>query len=207
MVYVNKHQVAEGNRCLSDVGEKKGRSFTGRTNTALFHGRVTRFDRWLARAMMDIVGNPKGTLRLWDGQSISAPEAEPIAVIQYGNRLAMWKTLINPELNWGDLYCNGQIQFQGDLAVFLETVYRHLYSTRENRNWLYRFLVWLGHRRIANTRSRAEENIHYHYDIGNDFYKLWLDTEAMQYTCGYFPDTGMTLEQAQIATRARRYGC
>lgn len=199
MSYVNKHQAAEGSEKLSGIGKKIGHSLTGYTNTPLFHGRVTRFDRWLARAMMDVVGNPDGTLRLWDGQRISASVDDPMPVIQYGNRLAMWRTLINPELNWGDLYCNGQIQFQGDLAVFLETVYRHLYSSRENRNWLHRFLVWLGHRRIANTKARADENIHHHYDIGNDFYKLWLDTEAMQYTCGYFPDPDMTLEQAQLA--------
>lgn len=197
MSYVNRHQAAEGSEKLSDVGEKNSRSFTGYANTPLFHGRVTRFDRWLARTMMDVVGNPHGTLRLWDGQSISSSNTTP--VIQYGNRLAMWKTLINPELNWGDLYCNGQIQFQGDLAAFLETVYRHLYNTRKDRNRLQRLLIWLGHRRIANTKSRAEENIHHHYDIGNDFYKLWLDTEAMQYTCGYYPNPDMTLEQAQLA--------
>ena len=199
MSYVNKHQAAEGSEKLPDVGEQNSRSFTGYTNTPLFHGRVTWFDRWLARAMMDVVGNPEGTLRLWDGQSISSRTDNPMPVIQYGNRLAMWKTLINPELNWGDLYCNGQIHFQGDLAAFLETVYRHLYNSRGDRNWLQRFLIWLGHRRIANTTTRAEENIHHHYDIGNDFYKLWLDTEAMQYTCGYYPNPDMTLEQAQLA--------
>ncbi|MDH3902537.1 MAG: cyclopropane-fatty-acyl-phospholipid synthase family protein, partial [Xanthomonadales bacterium] len=40
---------------------------------------------------------------------------------------------------------------------------------------------------------------HHHYVIGNDFYRLWLDQEAMQYTCAYFPDRSMTLEQAQLA--------
>jgi len=57
----------------------------------------------------------------------------------------------------------------------------------------------MGHRRILNTHSKATENIHHHYDIGNDFYKLWLDTKAMQYTCAYFPNPAMSLEEAQIA--------
>ena len=37
-----------------------------------------------------------------------------------------------------------------------------------------------------------------HYDIGNDFYKLWLDQQLL-YTCAYFPHPDATLEEAQIA--------
>jgi len=57
----------------------------------------------------------------------------------------------------------------------------------------------LGHRKIRNTFRKAADNIHHHYDIGNDFYRLWLDEDAMQYTCAYYADPAMTLEQAQQA--------
>ena len=50
----------------------------------------------------------------------------------------------------------------------------------------------------SNTLGRAQENIHHHYDVGNKFYQLWLDSE-MQYTCAYFPEPEMTLEEAQQA--------
>jgi cyclopropane-fatty-acyl-phospholipid synthase len=46
--------------------------------------------------------------------------------------------------------------------------------------------------------TRARHNVHRHYDLGNDFYRLWLDRE-MVYTCAYFADPGMTLEEAQAA--------
>src|SRR5512135_1217229 len=49
-----------------------------------------------------------------------------------------------------------------------------------------------------NTFSAALSNIHHHYDIGNDFYKLWLD-ERMLYTCAYFPRDDISLEEAQLA--------
>ncbi|OGW38896.1 MAG: cyclopropane-fatty-acyl-phospholipid synthase, partial [Nitrospirae bacterium GWD2_57_9] len=49
-----------------------------------------------------------------------------------------------------------------------------------------------------NSLSGSRENIHDHYDIGNDFYRLWLD-DRMQYTCAYFPSPSATLEEAQIA--------
>jgi cyclopropane-fatty-acyl-phospholipid synthase len=106
--------------------------------------------------------------------------------------------LINPALHFGDLYSVGRIEIEGDLVDFLNTIYRavalspkyikfkkaqtHLFNNpRQNR--------------LANSR----ENIHHHYDIGNDFYELWLDREALQYTCAYFPSPDLTIEQAQRA--------
>src|SRR5206468_9648624 len=50
----------------------------------------------------------------------------------------------------------------------------------------------------SNDLSAAKENVHYHYDLGNDFYRTWLDRE-MVYTCGYFPTRDCTLEVAQLA--------
>ena len=54
-------------------------------------------------------------------------------------------------------------------------------------------------RRHSSSLAAAHDNIHRHYDLGNDFYAAWLDREAMQYTCAYFPEPGMTLEAAQRA--------
>src|SRR5262249_26006337 len=54
-------------------------------------------------------------------------------------------------------------------------------------------------RSIAPDRSESKRNIHHHYDISNEFYTLWLDREAHQYTCAYYADPSMTIEQAQQA--------
>ena len=50
----------------------------------------------------------------------------------------------------------------------------------------------------ANTLAGSRNNIHRHYDLGNDFYRLWLDSELV-YTCAYFESPSATLEQAQEA--------
>ncbi len=194
----NKRNIRDDSVDTAVIESSKGSAVTVRSKSPMFHSRVTRFDRWLALTMFALAGSPKGTLRLWDGKDVTPPIDDPVAVVLYGNRLAMWRTIINPELNWGDLYCNGQLEFDGDLAKFLELIYRHLYKTGRGGGFR-RFIAWLGHRRIANSCDRAEQNIHHHYDIGNDFYKLWLDTAEMQYTCGYFPEPDMDLEDAQIA--------
>ena len=49
--------------------------------------------------------------------------------------------------------------------------------------------------------ARAEDaaRVRQHYDLGNDFYRLWLDRDTMQYTCAYYPEPGLCLEEAQRA--------
>jgi len=159
--------------------------------------RVSALDRWIARKMMEVVGNPPIELRLWDGQAVTPPIENPVAQLQYNNRAAMVKTIINPELYFGDLYTSGQVSFSGDMVRFSEIIYTNLEEGGRG-GWLRHLILWLGHRRIANSHEKAKNNIYHHYDIGNDFYQLWLDNEVMQYTCAYFPDPEMTLEQAQV---------
>ena len=50
----------------------------------------------------------------------------------------------------------------------------------------------------SNTASGSRRHIQHHYDLGNDFYRLWLD-EAMVYTCAYYDTPDASLEQAQRA--------
>lgn len=47
----------------------------------------------------------------------------------------------------------------------------------------------------ANTRRGSRQNIHAHYDLGNEFFKLWLD-ETLAYSCGIFPHTESPLRDA-----------
>ncbi|HEB82984.1 MAG TPA: class I SAM-dependent methyltransferase [Gammaproteobacteria bacterium] len=164
----------------------------------MFHSRVTWLDRWLVKKMVDVVGNPPVRISLWDGREVTPPCDDPVAVLVYNDRGALLKTIIDPELHWGDLYCSGRVEFEGDMVEFMEVIYRGI-SGKGEPGLLRKLILWLGHRRIFNTMDKARENIHHHYDIGNDFYRLWLDTEEMQYTCAYFPEEDMTLEQAQVA--------
>ena len=53
------------------------------------------------------------------------------------------------------------------------------------------------HRSRQNTLKGSKQNILAHYDLSNDFYKLWLDP-TMTYSCAYFRDTNTTLEDASI---------
>jgi cyclopropane-fatty-acyl-phospholipid synthase len=101
--------------------------------------------------------------------------------------------VVNPEVAFGDAYSEGKIEMEGDLVRALEFVNA---SSPRVRNWYWRLLSkWLDWAQ-ANTPRRSRSNIHRHYDLSNDFYRLWLD-ERMVYTCAYFPRPDASLERAQ----------
>ena len=158
---------------------------------------VLGFDRWLVHKMLAIAGNPPVCIELWDGREVTSCE-EPVAKLTIHDRAAMLKLIADPELHFGDLYSSGRVDVSGDLVLFLEAVYSSLRTT-DKTGLMRRFLIWLGHRRIANSLAKARDNIHHHYDIGNDFYEMWLDKEVMQYTCAYFYDPDISIEAAQVS--------
>jgi cyclopropane-fatty-acyl-phospholipid synthase len=51
-------------------------------------------------------------------------------------------------------------------------------------------------KKTTNNIKNSKDNVHYHYDIGNEFYKLWLD-DNMTYSCGYFKSPCDSLNDAQ----------
>jgi len=160
--------------------------------------RVTWIDRWLTRKMVDVVGNPPVRIYLWDNIEATLPVDKPMAILRYNNRSALLKTISNPELHWGDLYTDGEVDFEGDLAEFMAAIYTGI-AGKGKGSLLHRVVLWLGHRRIANSQDKARKNINHHYDISNEFYQLWLDKEVMQYTCAYYSNPDFSLEQAQVA--------
>ncbi len=160
--------------------------------------RVTWTDRWLTRKMVDVVGNPPVRIYLWDNIEATLPVDKPMAILRYNNRSALLKTISNPELHWGDLYTDGEVDFEGDLAEFMAAIYTGI-AGKGKGSLLHRVVLWLGHRRIANSQDKARKNINHHYDISNEFYQLWLDKEVMQYTCAYYSNPDFSLEQAQVA--------
>jgi cyclopropane-fatty-acyl-phospholipid synthase len=94
------------------------------------------------------------------------------------------------------MYAKQRIEVQGNLMDFLEAVYRTWPWPNQSR--IGKMLPAPFNDKKSNTISRARRNIQHHYDIGNDFYRLWLDKQ-MVYTCAYFPSQDMALEDAQLA--------
>jgi cyclopropane-fatty-acyl-phospholipid synthase len=151
----------------------------------------TRFDRWALGRISESVASAPVRFVLWDGFELSRAPAPPVGTIVFHNRRALFSWLWDPDLNFGEAYMFGAVDIRGDLVATLEAVYRAR-VTRPRPWWLWQ---------PSNDLRSAKENVHHHYDLGNDFYRLWLDRE-MVYTCAYFPRPDLTLEEAQAAKMA-----
>ncbi len=160
-------------------------------------GRALAIDRYLARALLRVFGDPPVRIVLWDGQWVAPPHSPPRSGIKIRSRAALWRLVVNPGLNFGEEYSAGGIEADGDLVAFIETVYRTRLDAKGASLAIKALNRALKPVR-RNSLARARDNIHHHYDIGNDFYRLWLDPELV-YTCAYFPDAAATLERAQAA--------
>src|SRR5262245_12413646 len=150
--------------------------------------RSTLLDRKALERIQRTVSSAAVRFVLWDGFELPSKAGPPVATILIKNRRALLSWVWDAELNFGEAYMSGAVEIRGDLETLLEEVYRALESPERRK----RFRV------SPNSESAARENVHYHYDLGNEFYRLWLDRE-MVYTCAYFPTPEYTLEEAQIA--------
>jgi cyclopropane-fatty-acyl-phospholipid synthase len=150
-------------------------------------------DRWVLSKLTNAISEDTLRIVLWDQPVPSGTNDVP--AVQICDRGALYQVVRYPELHFGDLYSAGRIRVFGDLLKVLDAAYRYIAEHATAAKWIGRF------QRLAATPSLADSkrNIHHHYDIGNEFYRLWLDREALQYTCAYYPKPHMTIEQAQQA--------
>ncbi|MCC5809644.1 MAG: class I SAM-dependent methyltransferase [Ectothiorhodospiraceae bacterium] len=153
-------------------------------------------ERWLLRKVHGAVGEPPLRICLWDGYGVG-PEADEL-MIELRDRGALYRLLRHPKLAFGDLYSSGRLRIHGDLTRVLHVLIESM-NTRAGKRAAWAGWFRRGRVRKGASLTAARGNIHHHYDLGNDFYDLWLDRAAMQYTCAYFESQEHTLEQAQLA--------
>jgi cyclopropane-fatty-acyl-phospholipid synthase len=153
---------------------------------------VHAWDRWLAALVWRHLQGAAVRLRLWDGSTLGPDDA--VGTIVIADRATLLNLVRDPDIAFGDAFMQGRIDISGDLPALLESTFRAQQQAGPHATRLQKLIA----RSSTLSLSRARENIHHHYDIGNDFYALWLD-RAMVYTCAYFPDDAATLEAAQVA--------
>ncbi len=111
------------------------------------------------------------------------------------------KLFFNPELHAGEAYMDGRMTFPGSSLRDFLTLYsanRLSLGNQPVQKALRRVSRGLKRFQQANPIGTAQKNVAHHYDLGNDFYRRFLDAE-MFYSCAYFRKPDDTLEAAQIA--------
>jgi len=148
---------------------------------------ATAFDRWALRRIQLTVPDAPIQFSLWDGYTLR-PAVAPVASITFRNRRALLSWVYDADLYFGETYMFGAVEITGDLLALLEAIYRRPASSK----------ALSGRGQHPNTTEASRANVHHHYDLGNDFYRLWLDRQLL-YTCAYFPTEDCSLEEAQTA--------
>ena len=128
----------------------------------------------------------------------------PAATIQLRDWKVIGDVMRSGDVAFAKAYLDGRWQTP-DLTALLElvAVNRGVLERLIHGSWWGRLIYRLRHLRRANTRNQAKDNIQAHYDLGNDFYRSWLD-RTMTYSAGLFEgDSTRSLEQAQEAKYER----
>ncbi|MCQ5144441.1 SAM-dependent methyltransferase [Enterocloster bolteae] len=118
-------------------------------------------------------------------------EGEPEFTVNFRKPISITHLLTSTSLALGEAYMNGDLEIEGNLYYALDHFLGQMdkFSTDEGALKSLMF--------SSTAKKNQQKEVQSHYDIGNDFYKLWLD-DTMSYSCGYFLNDKDSLYQAQV---------
>ncbi|EOO25536.1 cyclopropane-fatty-acyl-phospholipid synthase [Bacillus cereus VD133] len=127
---------------------------------------------------------------LWDGKTMQYGNGKPVFEIIFHNALPKSKLAKDPSIAFGEAYMDGDIEIKGNLEQAIQSIYNNHGSFLGNTKLQYIT------DKLKRSKRQNKQDVSHHYDIGNDFYKLWLD-ETMTYSCAYFKKVNDSLATAQ----------
>ncbi len=127
----------------------------------------------------------------WDGSSVVYGDGEPEITIKFNEKIPIKDVTRNASLALGEAYMDKRIEIDGSIQKLMMAAYSSAESFMRNSK-LRRFMPKQNH-----SEKESQQDIQHHYDVGNDFYRLWLD-DTLTYSCAYFKDGNTTdLTKAQ----------
>jgi cyclopropane-fatty-acyl-phospholipid synthase len=117
-------------------------------------------------------------------------EGKPVFTVVFHKTPRVNELLSSTSIALGEAYMHGDIEIEGELYHALYYFMGQMGKFSTDKKALKKIIF------TANTKKNQKKEVSSHYDIGNDFYKLWLD-ETMSYSCGYFKSEEDSLYDAQ----------
>lgn len=127
---------------------------------------------------------------LWDGENVKIGRDKPDFTAVFNKPLNKFNLLKSTSLELGEAYMRGDIDVTGDLYDALDK----FLSQFSNFSTSYALLPHIFKNSLSPKKQKKD--VSSHYDLGNDFYKLWLD-KTLSYSCAYFINDTDTLYEAQ----------
>ena len=143
-----------------------------------------------------------GTLQVIDYRNIKHKfgNSSPLVTVRLKNKSIERKLFLNPGLYIGEAYMNEELVVeQGSIDDFINLI-TNCYDDFITNNSFYKFYenlssIFMPFQQL-NKLVNSKKNVAHHYDINENLYKLFLDKD-MQYSCAYFHNANISLEQAQ----------
>ncbi|GAK31102.1 cyclopropane fatty acid synthase [Weissella oryzae SG25] len=131
----------------------------------------------------------------WDGSVEKYGDGEVVVRLKLNEKIRLRDLAGMPTLVLGEAYMNGDIEIEGSIQELIASAYRQAGSFLMDQSGFGSSLTKMlsGH-----DKKQSVKDVQSHYDIGNDFYKEWLDP-SMTYSSAYWYRDDITLEEAQLA--------
>lgn len=126
-----------------------------------------------------------------NGKEYYIGEGEPEFTVDFRRPIPLTDLMTSTSLALGEAYMDGSLEIEGNLYHALNHFLGQMDKFSTNESALKKLMF------TSVAKKNQQREVQSHYDIGNDFYKLWLD-ETLCYSCGYFLHEDDTLYQAQV---------
>ncbi len=127
----------------------------------------------------------------YQGNRYTVGEGKPVFTVNFKKEIDVKELLKSTSLALGEAYMRGDLEMEGDLYDALDHFLVQIDQFSTDQSALKKLLF------SSNSKKNQKKEVSFHYDIGNDFYELWLD-KTMSYSCGYFKNETDTLYDAQV---------
>jgi cyclopropane-fatty-acyl-phospholipid synthase len=156
----------------------------------------------MSRALREFLGRIGSRTRVGfrvvfaNGSSFQNQEGEPQFTLIFRNRRALRRVALFLHVGLLESYFKGDVDIEGDLALGFRAAL-DMEMDGPPRGLLKLRNAWHELRFSNRYISQAKANARFHYGLGSEFYRLWLDEWAMMYTCAYWKEGTRTVEEAQ----------
>lgn len=125
------------------------------------------------------------------GKEYLIGEGDPLFKVKFNKELSFVDLMTSTSIALGEAYMKGDLEIEGDLYHALNSFLGQMGKFQTDKKSLKKLIF------TSSSKRNQKKEVSSHYDIGNEFYKLWLD-ESLSYSCAYFKDEEDTLYDAQI---------
>lgn len=126
-----------------------------------------------------------------NGKKHQIGEGQPLFTVVLRKEIPLSALKTSTSLALGEAYMDGTLEIKGDLYYALDHFLGQMGKFSADESALKKIM------HSSTAKKNQKKEVQSHYDIGNDFYRLWLD-ETMSYSCGYFLKEDDSLYQAQV---------